>query len=69
MLFRLSMGWVGGLITRKRHEPTKELCDYRVHLEENQSVWSMKLPLGACSMETSAVVGAWVLLELSLIHI
>ena len=63
VLVRLSMGWFGGLITRKSQERTKELYDYRVHLEEDQSVRSMKLPSGAYSMETSAAVGAWVLLE------
>ena len=57
------MGWFGCLITRKSHECTKELYDYRVQFEEDQSVRSMKLPLGAYSMETSAAVGAWVLLE------
>ena len=51
------MGWFGGLITRKSQERTKELYDYRVHLED-QSVRSMKLPLGAYSTETSAAVGA-----------
>ena len=30
---------------------------------EDQSVRSMKLPLGAYSTETSAAVGAWVLLD------
>ena len=39
------------------------MYDYRVHLEEDQSVRSMKLPLGAYSTETNAEVGAWVLLE------
>ena len=39
------------------------MCDYRVHLEEDQSVRSTKLPLGAYSTETSAAVRAWVLLE------
>ena len=57
VLVRLSMGWFGGLITRKSQERTKELYDYRVHLED-QSVRSMKLPLGAYSTETSAAVGA-----------
>ena len=63
VLVRLSMGWFGGLITRKSQERTKEVYDYRVHLEEDQSVRSMKLPLGAYSTETSAAVGAWVLLQ------
>ena len=36
--------------------------DYYVHLEEDESVRSMKIPLGAYSTETSAAVGAWVLL-------
>ena len=57
------MGWFGGLITRKSQQRTKELYDYRMHLEEDQSVRSMKSTLGAYSMETSAAVGAWVLLE------
>ena len=51
------------LITRKSHECTKKLYDYRVRLEEDQSVQSMKLPLGAYSTETCAAVGAWGLLE------
>ena len=44
VLVRLSMGWFGGLITRKSQERTKELYDYRVNLEEDQNVLSMKLP-------------------------
>ena len=36
---------------------------YRVHLKENQSVRSTKLPLSASNTETSAAVGAWVLIE------
>ena len=56
------MGWFGGLITRTSQERSKELYDYRVHLKD-QSVRSMKLPLGAYSTETSAAVRAWVLLE------
>ena len=63
VLVTIRMGWFGFLITRKSQERAKELYDYRLHLEENQSVRSMKLPLGAYSMETSAAVGAWVLLE------
>ena len=39
------MRWFGGRITRKSQESTKELYDYRVHLGEDQSVRSMKLPL------------------------
>ena len=56
------MAWFGGLITPKSQERTKELYDYRVHLED-QSVRSMKLPSRPYSTETSAAVGAWVLLE------
>ena len=57
------MEWYGGLITRNSQERTKEVYDYRLHLEEDQSVRSMKLPLGTYRKETSAAVGAWVLLE------
>ena len=60
---RLSMGWSGGRTTCKSQERTKEMYDYRVHLEGDQSVRSMKLPLGTYSTQTSAAVGAWVLLE------
>lgn len=63
VLVRLSIGWFGGLIARKSQERTKDLYDYRVHLEEDQSVRSLKLPLGAYSTESSAAVGAWVLLQ------
>ena len=63
VLVRLSMEWFGGLITRKSQERTKDLYDYRVHLEEDQSVRSLKLPLGAYSTESSAAGGAWVLLQ------
>ena len=63
VLVRLSLGWFGGLITCKSHERTKELYDYRVHREEDQSMWSMKLQLGAYSTETNAAVRAWVLPE------
>lgn len=65
VLVRLGMGWFGGLITRKSQERTKNVYDYRVHLEADQSVRSMKLPLAAYSTENTAAVGAWVLLELN----
>ena len=44
VIVRLSMGWFGRRITRKSQERTKELYDYRVNLEEDQNVLSMKLP-------------------------
>lgn len=55
----------GGRIPRKNQEGTKEKYDNCVHLEADQSVCSMKLPLYACRAGTSAAVGAWVLLELN----
>ena len=39
------------------------MYDYRVHLVEDQSVRSVKLPLDAYSTDPNAGVGAWVLLE------
>ena len=58
------MGWRGGLVTRKSQERTKDMYDYRVKpLEEDQCVRSLKLPLGAHNTESSAAVGAWVLLQ------
>ena len=64
VIARLSMGWFGGLMTRKSQERTKAVYDYRVHLEADQSVRSMKLPSATYSTD-SAAVGAWVLLELN----
>ncbi|CAN0112036.1 unnamed protein product, partial [Ascophyllum nodosum] len=49
VLLRLSMGWFCGLKTRQSQERTKHVYDYRVHLAEDQSVRSMKLPLDAYS--------------------
>ena len=57
------MGWFGGLRTRQSQERTKHVYDYRVHLAEDQSVRSMKLPLDACSTDPNAGVSAWVLLK------
>ena len=34
VLVRLSTGWFGGLITCKSQERTKEVYDYRAHLEK-----------------------------------
>ena len=62
-LVRLSMGWFGGLITRESQERTNKVYDYRVRLEKDQNVRSMKLPLRTYNTETSAAVGAWVLLD------
>ena len=63
VLVRLGMGCFGALITRKSQERTKDMYVYRVHLEADQNVRSMKLPLAADSTENSAAVGVWVLLE------
>ena len=59
VLVRLSMGWFGGLITRHSQERTKHVYDYRMHLVEDQSVRSMKLPLDAYSTGPNVGVGAW----------
>ena len=58
VFLRLSMGWFGGQTTRKSQKRTKELYDYLGHLEQDQSVRSMKLPLGAYTPETSAAGGS-----------
>ena len=63
ILLRLGMGWFGGVITRQSQERTRDVLDYRVQLEQDQSVRSTKLPLDAYNTEASAAVGAWVLLE------
>ena len=55
---RLGIEWFGGLITRKSHERTNGVFDYRVHLEADQSVRNMKLPLAAYSTESNSAVGA-----------
>ena len=43
VLVRLGMGWFGGLITRQSEEQTSNVYDYRVHLEQDQSVCGKKL--------------------------
>ena len=64
VLVRLGMGWFGGSITRQSQERTRHLYDYRVHLELDQSMRSMKLPLEKYTGEPdAALVGSWVLLE------
>ena len=40
------MGWLGGVITRQSQERTRDVVfDYRVQLEQDQSVRSVNLPL------------------------
>ena len=63
VLVRLSMGWFRGLTTRQSQELTKHVYASRVHLAEDQSVRSMKLPLNAYSTDPNAGVDTWVLLE------
>lgn len=59
VLLELSMGWFGGLITRKSQKRNKECDDYRVH-HQDQSVRSMKLSLDAYSTKAGAPVSLWV---------
>lgn len=47
----------GSLITPKGQESTKEVCNYRVHLED-QRVRSIELRLAAYSKEASAPGGS-----------
>ena len=63
VLVRLGMGWFGGLITRPSQERTRHQYDNRVHLEEDQSTRSIKLPLEKYSGDPEAVKGFWILLE------
>ena len=52
------------MITRNNSQArTTDLYDYRVNLEEDQSVRSLKLLFGAFSTESSSAVGAWFLLQ------
>ena len=53
---------MGSSFARVRSGPEMVFA-YRVQLEQDQSVRSMKLPLDAYNTEASAAVGAWVLLE------
>ena len=52
------IAWFRGLIKRKSQERMREAYDFRLHLEPDKSVRSMKLPLAAYSTETSAAGGA-----------
>ena len=57
------MGWFSGLITRQSQQRTRPLYDYCVHLEQDQSTRSMKLPMETYNGDPDAVVGSCVLLE------
>ena len=60
----MGMRWFGGVIPScQSQERTRDVYDYRVQLEQDQSVRRMELPLDAYNTEASAAVGAWVLLE------
>ena len=59
-LVRLSMGGSGGLITRMSQEWTKDVYDYRVHLEADQSVRIMKLSLLAAYCTARKTARRWV---------
>ena len=64
VLVRLGKGWFGALLTRQPQERTRHQYNYRVHLEEDQSTRSMKIPLEKYnSGDPEAVKGSWVLLE------
>lgn len=62
------MGWFCGLITRQSQQRTRHLYDYRVHIEQDQSTCSMKLPLEKYSGDPDAVAGSWVLLEVDTVE-
>lgn len=57
------MPW--SVITRKDQERTKGVYDWHAHLVTDQRVRIMKLPIATYSADDSAVVGAWVMLEIT----
>ncbi|CAB1117664.1 unnamed protein product [Ectocarpus sp. CCAP 1310/34] len=63
LVFRLGMGWFGGLIIQQSQPDTRHLYDYCVQLELDQSTRKMKLPLAKYTGDLDAAVGSWVLLE------
>lgn len=64
VLLMRGIGWVTGLISRKSTGAYEcHVYEYRVILEKDQSIVSVKLPLDVYGAEKKAAVGAWVLLE------
>ena len=68
VLVRLGLGWFGGVITCKAQKTQNRVeYDYRVTIDVDHSTHIMKLPPNAYSPEENSVVGAWVLLEPSMV--
>ena len=63
VLLCMGLGWLGGKITRRAQELTKDKYGHRVMLNEDESAYSMTLPIEEYDVNENAGVGAWVLLE------
>ena len=63
LLLRMGLGWIGGKITRRAQERTRDKYDYRVMLNEDESTHSMRVPIEEYDVDENAGLGAWVLLE------
>ena len=63
ILLRLGMGWFRGVITRKAQARTSDRYDFRVFLETDGSMRSVKIPLAKYSVDGAAAEGSWALLS------
>ena len=68
VLVRLGSGWFGRVITRKAQKKKNKFdYGYCLILDVDQITDRKKLPLNAYSARENSVVGAWVLLERSMV--
>ena len=60
---RLGIGWLKGTITWQAQARTRLVYDYRVFVDGEGSIYSLKLPFSKYSVDGSSGEGSWALLE------
>ena len=63
VIARLGLGWFGERIASETQQRTRHVYDYRVALERDESMRSMRLPLELYGTDEQAALGKWELLE------
>ena len=63
VIARLGLGWFGERIASEPQQRTRHVYDYRVALERDESMRSMRLPLELYGTDEQAALGKWELLE------
>ena len=63
VIARLGLGGFGERIASETQQRTRHVYDYRVALERDESMRSMRLPLELYGTDEQAALGKWELLE------